>query len=257
MSRRYSFGRRQFLTATGAAGVAGLAGCSALESADDDPAATGDEGPEAAVEQFYESVTAEQQTQSEMFHSEVRGEFELRELETEVVEKDLDSEEFTNRVSLDDDIVERIVDGEQTAIVEAEFEVFDDGNEHEDTVTWALATEDSDWKLVDDGAEDEKAVAPNANFQFDYDDPSQVVTITHTSGSAIEAQYLFVRGEGIAAGYEGAFHEIPESDFQAGEEIAAGDRLDVEVEGSDFDISVVYETEETSDTLATFEGPDA
>lgn len=258
MTKQYSFGRRQFLTATGAAGIAGFAGCTALESTDDEPTASEDERPDAVVEQYYQSLAEIQQTQTERFHSEVREEFDLRQIETTVVEEDLDRDEFTARVDVDDDAVERIVDDENTAIVEAEFEVVDGGDEHEEKETWALATEDGEWKLVDDRAEDPETRVPNLVFSFDYEEDEQTVTITIDSGdSDAVAQHFHVRGQGLASEYEGPFHEIPDSDFEADEGLYAGYSLDVEVEDSDFEITIIYETEEKSATLEVFEGPDA
>lgn len=276
--------RRTFLSTTGIAGVAGLAGCSELTSSGDDDgngengdnsdenidddgetSVTQTDSPGAVIESFYEAFAESQRTRIELTHSAAlseRDQFELQNVETTVVEEGLSREAFASRVSLDTETVGTIVDGSETAIVEATVSVLEGGQQEESTGTFALATEDGAWKLVEQGVggtEESSSAAPSVAFSFDYRSGENVVTITHDSGDSVQAQELFVRGDRIASGYTGAWHEIEGSGYGPEDEITAGMSLAVEVQGGDFEIAVIWQSQsgDNSATLATMDGPDA
>jgi len=106
---------------------------------------------------------------------------------------------------------------------------------------------------------------PQASFSFDYDGDGSgegTVSITHDGGDSIEAQELYVRGTfGDGSGNEDTAGDwtTQDSDVSNGaSEITAGTTANVDVD-SDYDISVVYESQEgdNSATLASDTGPDA
>ena len=108
--------------------------------------------------------------------------------------------------------------------------------------------------------------APNANFQFDYNDSSAAganenVTITHTSGPAIESSSLSVGGPGMNRSID--FPDINNSNI--GNEISAGDSVKLVGTGDRADyfitfnagerISVIWSSEGDSATLSNYEIP--
>ncbi|WP_436901905.1 type IV pilin [Halovenus halobia] len=109
--------------------------------------------------------------------------------------------------------------------------------------------------------------APNANFQFDYNDSVSVganenVTITHTSGPAIEASTLSVGGPGVNSSV--GFTETRIDQFGPNDEISAGDSLTVVGNGTYPEdvtftngetVSVIWSSEGDSATLANYEIP--
>ena len=110
--------------------------------------------------------------------------------------------------------------------------------------------------------------APNANFQFDYDNSSdnQNVTVTHTSGPTIEKTSLSLGGAGIEESI--GFDELNSSYNNLDEDVSAGDTAKI-VGNSDGgvpadrnltsgkQISVIWESDDgESATLANYEVPD-
>ncbi len=105
--------------------------------------------------------------------------------------------------------------------------------------------------------------APNANFQFDYNSTggSENVTITHTSGPAIEVSSLSVGGPGIEESVGWA--DVYNSTYGSNDEISAGDSLTVPNNSSvDYQlnpgerVSVIWSNEGDSATLSNYEIPD-
>jgi flagellin-like protein len=100
--------------------------------------------------------------------------------------------------------------------------------------------------------------APNANFQFDYEDNSTNngnVTTTHTSGPAIDASSLSVGGPGISSSYDWT----ADSAYGDGDQVSAGDSISITSE-RDFTkgerISVIWNSDEgESATLANYDIP--
>jgi flagellin-like protein len=116
--------------------------------------------------------------------------------------------------------------------------------------------------------------APNASFSFDYENGSTaadswntsigsagdggVLTITHSGGPNINAELLSVAGSSV-----GSFDRVwsntsvAPGNYSAGEEISAGNSVEVAVQ-SDDTINVVWENQDGSEssTLQTFEVPE-
>jgi flagellin-like protein len=107
--------------------------------------------------------------------------------------------------------------------------------------------------------------APNANFQFDYNDTSNDnVTITHTSGPAIDIGTLSVGGPGIDSTI--TFETLNGKPYNdVGQEISAGDSIKIVGQGSPAAadrvftsgerISVIWSSEGDSATLSNYEIP--
>lgn len=103
---------------------------------------------------------------------------------------------------------------------------------------------------------------PQVRFQFEYEPTGSGqgrLTITHTSGDAVDAGNLFVRGSGFA--------DVPDVDqtepgpWQGGTnegQVMAGNRVTVGVTSA-YDVTVVWESEDAAGSapLAADEGPDA
>jgi len=91
---------------------------------------------------------------------------------------------------------------------------------------------------------------PDAYFSIELpglDNPRTLI-ITHDGGESIEARELFVRGNNITEGYTGAFHEIPDSGFEADDDVSPGDTLDVTIQDEAYDITVEWVSAETGDS---------
>ncbi|MXR51904.1 type IV pilin [Halovenus sp. WSH3] len=109
--------------------------------------------------------------------------------------------------------------------------------------------------------------APNANFDFEYDNSSgsRNVTITHTSGPAIETSTLSLGGPGVSSSI--GFENLNDSYNDLGEEISAGDSAKVVGRDTasltadtqisrDERISIIWESEGDSATLSNYNVPD-
>jgi len=100
---------------------------------------------------------------------------------------------------------------------------------------------------------------PQASFTFDYESGSSL-TITHDGGDTIEAQELHVRG---TKGSSGDIDKSWDSSDVAGvgptSEVAAGNSAKISSVDDQYDIRVVYESQEgdNSATLAQDSGPEA
>lgn len=262
--------RRSFLSTTGVAGLAGLAGCSDLSVLNDDESeqVTEFDDPESVVDELYNRLVESQTARTALSHSEVVDEaemFELLAIETTVVEEDLSQEAFEERVNLDGSTVAAIVEGAETAILDSTIEFTDGGERDTEEITWALATENGTWRLVQEvgggGSEgsSQETAAPTVSFSFDYNQAEAIVTITHNAGDSVQADQLFVRGDRLKSGYQGPWHEIEGSQYAPDDEIQAGDTLDVGVQGDDYEIRILWESPGGGDSsiLAESEGPDA
>ena len=104
--------------------------------------------------------------------------------------------------------------------------------------------------------------SPNTSFSFDFENDSAtgsgvgggsdaVVTVTHSGGPNIAAEQLSIAGDQTAAWTD------PASGFTSGDEVSAGDSIDVDVNLGDR-VSVVWENEEgtESSTLQRFDVPE-
>ena len=122
-----------------------------------------------------------------------------------------------------------------------------------------------------DSADD---VQPNAGFNFDYDSSQTELEITFGDGDTLEAQNVYVRGDRgggndidvkwTDAGSSEAIGTGSGTGFSSGDEVQAGQGVrinstdglagDVQL---DYDLSVVWETDDNTATLESDTGPDA
>ena len=109
--------------------------------------------------------------------------------------------------------------------------------------------------------------APNANFQFEYDNSSgdRNVTATHTSGPAIEISTLSFSGPALTDSIE--FKNLNNSYNSLRDEISAGDSAkiigrDNTTGGKDTTVtegervSIIFDNGDTTATLSNFEVPE-
>lgn len=94
---------------------------------------------------------------------------------------------------------------------------------------------------------------PNAAFEFDYDAGAGAVTITHTSGDAIPADQLVVRGGSLSDSWL-ALGGSASGTASGGPAVFAGDSLTVGVEPGTR-IELLWESPDTSAVLATYDVP--
>ncbi|WP_424019033.1 hypothetical protein ACOZ4N_06060 [Halorientalis pallida] len=96
---------------------------------------------------------------------------------------------------------------------------------------------------------------PLASFSFDYDEATQVGTISHDGGDAIPASNLYIRGTGFTD-TEGA-ELVGPGTWPSGSDgrVEAGDQVTVGLQ-SGATIRIVFEGDENTATLASFTGPD-
>jgi flagellin-like protein len=115
------------------------------------------------------------------------------------------------------------------------------------------------------------AVAPTADFQFDYNDlpngsaDQGNLVVQHTGGDSIPESELYIRGTNMGNDDNtGNWDSIGETESTSGEisgesAIVSGDRANLSVVDSDYEANVVWEAAEgdQSSTLAQDSGPDA
>jgi len=111
-------------------------------------------------------------------------------------------------------------------------------------------------------------VAPTATFDFNYDtdDSSGEMTVTHTGGDNIRGDRLYIRGNDIVED-TGAWDESPVSGDESTEiegesAVTSGDSATIDLDDSDtgtYVIRVVWESSSggSSSELASDRGPDA
>lgn len=126
--------------------------------------------------------------------------------------------------------------------------------------------------------EDIGSNSPNTSFSFDYNDVGSdtdswgettsdaVVNITHAGGPNIDAGQLTMSGSSVGNhasnsapwGFSPSGTPYSDSEYNANDEISAGDTVDYAIQ-SDDRIQVVWENEEgtKSATLQNYRGPDA
>jgi flagellin-like protein len=124
------------------------------------------------------------------------------------------------------------------------------------------------------GLGDSTTVSPQASLDSEYDSDTSNLTITHTSGDAIVASEVYLRGTGVNntgttwqnfsdtpenLGGDGSYWNATVSgEVENSDAVTAGDRLEVRA-ANDYELRVVWESTEgdTSDTLLEDEGPQA
>jgi flagellin-like protein len=105
-------------------------------------------------------------------------------------------------------------------------------------------------------------VQPNTSFTFDYENDTDVVTVTLSDGEALGTNETFIRGSGFSAagvtgelGTNGSYTDDINNDGTWD----AGESIDVQADGSAYTLNIVWESVDTDDSsrLQTDEGPDA
>ncbi|WP_436934419.1 type IV pilin [Halovenus marina] len=103
-------------------------------------------------------------------------------------------------------------------------------------------------------------VQPTTSFNFDYDEGSDQLTISVDSGEAVPAGDIYIEGEDSQGGISGQTWYSEDSTALGGEgsEIGAGDRITIDSVGSDYEVTVAWDSGE-GDTASLSEdsGPDA
>ena len=108
------------------------------------------------------------------------------------------------------------------------------------------------------GLGDSVESAPQASFNFDYDDTNEKVTIRHRGGDNIDASKLEVRvnGQSIAddgdVSYDGSKLSDQYSSFNAGNEVTIQDTNDYD---SGDNVDVVYISGDKQDIIGSFTVP--
>lgn len=259
--------RRTFLATSTAGTAVGLAGCLGSISGDDSAPEGADpdaDSPRALVESYYEFLVSCETAEPQFFHDDLGRESELEfgGVEATVEAEDIDPDELTSRVRAAGEQLEAIREiaaTEDTAIVTAVFSFVAGDEEHEETVQWALATDDSEWALLSELRDEDEppATAPQVLVDFSYDEEALVVTATHEGGDSIPAETLRIDGEGIESASTGPLPDIEGSEYEPGDTVSAGDSIDVAVESGGYTLEIVWEDGNHAAVLATHEGPDA
>jgi hypothetical protein len=252
---------------TGAAITVGLAGCSNENGGSSNPTTSGESGIDSELRTpIVEFVAAfndeDKQAIIDAYHPN----------SSYVPERD--NIYFPQSLTLDDlQVVER---SDESAVVQADVTLTDDSGETEQVVhTYELRPNDGEWdiyifvvgsEIPDTGTEtsgEPATEAPSVAFQMDYENgqgggTTGLLTITHTSGETLTASSIFVRGSGITA-VDGASPDVtsPNTSWATAtgaQEITAGDSVTVGVR-EDYDVSVVWESTDSSAVLTTSSGP--
>lgn len=113
------------------------------------------------------------------------------------------------------------------------------------------------------GLSNQTGTTPTANFDFDYENSSSDLTITHDTGTSVVASRLFLRGESNGSATMGNnwlnYTDASASGEKEGlDAVVAGDSATVSGVGDAYEIRVVWEGEgDTTSTLARDQGPNA
>jgi len=119
------------------------------------------------------------------------------------------------------------------------------------------------------GLGDSQNTAPNASFNFEFDESSSInLTVTKSGGDSIEGINVYIRGANPSPGW-GNYSSANSLDdystsssfdyvggFGGSGEIGAGQGFEVDV-NADYEITLVYEDGDISEELVSDEGPDA
>jgi flagellin FlaB len=131
------------------------------------------DSPTAVVEEYYQRAANAIEQRRELTHSTMVDETiitEVSSIEATVVEEGLDADALRDTTHLDEQTVETVLAGGEAALVESTVEYTESGESQSDTETWAVATEDGVWRLVERGSEVEtgtestEQVAENLNI---------------------------------------------------------------------------------------------
>lgn len=93
---------------------------------------------------------------------------------------------------------------------------------------------------------------PTANFAFDYDGGEEELIVTHEGGERLPVENVYLRGDGFEE--EG---ESWDGDVDSDSRIVTGNSVTLTKVKNDFELRVVYETPDVSNTIEQTEGPAA
>jgi flagellin-like protein len=101
-------------------------------------------------------------------------------------------------------------------------------------------------------------VAPNTNFQFDYDGDTEL-EVSVSGGQTVQASRLSFSGNNINEFDGEQWDTVPGSTYDEGSQLSAGDSITGDVGGSNYEIDIVWTSQDggTSSTLASDSGPDS
>jgi hypothetical protein len=254
--------RRSFLTRSSVAGLAGLAGCLASRQSNDTPQQSEAtfETPDDLLTELYNRLAAT--SVSDLVHSSLQANgdaFGVRNVRTNVLREGLDADRLAGLVDLSAETVRTVTDGADTAIVRVRVQLDRGASIDEVEESWALATEDGTWQVVERVNSTASAVLtkPSTEFAFDYRRAENAVTITPTGGDRVPASDLIVTGTQMPIDSVGRVHLLAGSEYGADERIEHGRAIEVTVESDTFEISVVWQSDDESCEcrLAHYTGP--
>ncbi|MFC7072382.1 hypothetical protein ACFQJ7_14930 [Halovenus rubra] len=185
--------RRRFLGTVSGISVTGVAGC--LGQSDDGDSSGGPAtqatnnqkstnqqttqddnqtedglGPAETVVEYSRTRAELLSTEEQFYHSlSMREPVEVRSVEGEVIERDIDTATIVERTSLEESTLSPELSAAETALVEINIDVVRGSEQEQTTTEWFLATEDGEWRILeqanqfetDTGSEGTEQVAGN------------------------------------------------------------------------------------------------
>jgi hypothetical protein len=262
--------RRTFLTRSSVAGLVGLAGCAGSQPSSDTPDQSSTEAPhqsgatfetpDALLTELYSRLAG--MSTSDLVHSDVQASgdaFGVREVRTNVLRADLDTDRLAGLVDLSRSEVRRVTDGADTAIARVRVQLDRGTSVDEIEESWALATEGENWQVVErvNSTASAMLTRPSTEFEFEYRSEDNAVTITPTDGDRVPASDLIVTGTQMPLDSVGRVHLLAGSEYGADERIEHGRSIEVTVESDTFEISILWQSDDESCEcrLAHYTGP--
>jgi len=101
-------------------------------------------------------------------------------------------------------------------------------------------------------------VAPNTNFQFDYNGGTEL-EVSVSGGQTVQASRLSFSGNNINQFDGEQWDTVPPGSYDGESQLSAGDSITGDVGGSNYEIDIVWTSQDggTSSTLASDSGPDS
>lgn len=143
--------RRRFLATASTTSAIGLAGClDALQDEENDDVEQEESGPAATLESFLRTSFELETNRREYYHSLTQqAPLELRQLDTTVAERGLDTADLAERLSVDEATVAAELGSADTAVVRATIELLDGDEQERNEDEWLLATDGKAWKILE------------------------------------------------------------------------------------------------------------
>jgi flagellin-like protein len=120
------------------------------------------------------------------------------------------------------------------------------------------------------GLGDSQNTAPNASFDFEYDNSSNELDVVKSGGDAVEGANVYIRGNNPSTGWSSDYDADNSIDdyssvgnvtylggFTSGDDIGAGQGFRITGISEDYEVTLVYEDGDVSEELVSDEGPDA